>query len=102
MAVPDYSFVVPVYNEEDNLEELFRRLDAVLAQLDGPSEVVLVDDGSSDRSYAIMLELNARDPRWKALSLSRNFGHQIAITAGVDHSRGRAVIIMDADLQDPP
>ncbi len=102
MAVPDYSFVVPVYNEEDNLEELFRRLDAVLAQLDGPSEVVLVDDGSSDRSYAIMLELNARDPRWKALSLSRNFGHQTAITAGLDHASGDAVVMIDADLQDPP
>ena len=102
MAVPDYSFVVPVYNEEDNLEELHRRVDAVMAKLDGPSEVLLVDDGSSDRSWELMLALNQRDPRWKALSLSRNFGHQIAITAGVDHSRGRAVIIMDADLQDPP
>lgn len=102
MALPDYSFVVPVYNEEENLEELYRRLSAVIDRMDGPAEVLLVDDGSRDRSYAIMLELNARDPRWKALSLSRNFGHQIAITAGVDHSRGRAVVIMDADLQDPP
>ena len=102
MAVPDYSFVIPVFDEEDNLEELYRRLTAVLDRLDGPAEVLLIDDGSSDRSYEVMLSLHERDPRYKALSLSRNFGHQIAITAGVDHSRGRAVIIMDADLQDPP
>jgi len=101
-VVPDYSFVIPVLNERETLPELHRRLDAVMAQLDGPAEVVLVDDGSTDGSFAVMEELHARDPRVKVLRLSRNFGHQIALTAGLDHALGRAVIIMDADLQDPP
>lgn len=100
--IPEYSFVIPVLNEQDTLPELHRRLDAVMAQLDGPAEVVLVDDGSTDGSFAVMRELHARDPRVKAVRLSRNFGHQIALTAGLDHALGKAVIVMDADLQDPP
>ncbi|MGH8976915.1 MAG: glycosyltransferase family 2 protein, partial [Acidimicrobiia bacterium] len=74
----------------------------VMDALDGPSEVVLVDDGSTDGSYELMLSLQQRDARIKVLRLTRNFGHQIAITAGLDHAQGRAAIIMDADLQDPP
>jgi glycosyltransferase involved in cell wall biosynthesis len=99
---PDYSFVIPILNEQETLEELYCRLEPVMEALDGPSEVVLVDDGSTDGSYEIMVKLHERDSRVKALRLSRNFGHQTALSAGIDHARGRAVIIMDGDLQDPP
>ncbi len=99
---PTYSLVVPVYNEEAVIPILLRRLDALLESLDAPGEVIFVDDGSRDTS-AIVLEGKARaDPRYRLLKLSRNFGHQIAITTGMDHAAGRAVIVMDADLQDPP
>jgi glycosyltransferase involved in cell wall biosynthesis len=97
-----YSFVVPVFNERDVLPELAQRLSAVLDALDGPGEVILVDDGSTDGSHERLWELNQRDGRFRALRLSRNFGHQVAIAAGLDHADGHAVIIMDADLQDPP
>jgi dolichol-phosphate mannosyltransferase len=99
---PEYSFVIPVCNERDTLDELRRRLAAVLDQLDGPAEVILVDDGSTDGSFEAMLALHERDERFKAIRLSRNFGHQIALTAGLDYAVGRAVVVMDADLQDPP
>jgi len=99
---PVYSLVVPIYNEEAVLPLLLRRLDALLDALDGPAEAILVDDGSRDTS-PIVLEAKARsDPRYRFLQLSRNFGHQIAITTGMDHARGKAVVVMDADLQDPP
>jgi dolichol-phosphate mannosyltransferase len=99
---PTYSFVIPIYNEIETLPELERRLKEFLATLDGPSEVVLVNDGSRDGSDAYMNALAQRDKRYKVIHLSRNFGHQIAITAGIDHTVGNAVVIMDADLQDPP
>ena len=99
---PEYSIVVPIYNEEETVSELVRRLQLLLEQLDGPAEVILVDDGSSDRSHELMLAAHGADSRIKVLRLSRNFGHQIAITAGMDLATGNAVIIMDADLQDPP
>jgi glycosyltransferase involved in cell wall biosynthesis len=99
---PEYSFVIPVMNESETLDELYRRLVPVIDALDGPCEVVMVDDGSDDGSFGIMLDLQQRDARFKVLRLSRNFGHQIAITAGLDHTQGHAAIIMDADLQDPP
>ena len=99
---PEYSIVVPIYNEEETVSELVRRLQLLLDQLDGPAEVILVDDGSSDRSHELMLAAHGADSRIKVLRLSRNFGHQIAITAGMDLATGNAVIIMDADLQDPP
>ena len=102
MPDPVYSFVIPVYNEEAALPELYRRLCEVLGRLDGEVEAVLIDDGSRDRSWQMMLDISARDPRFRVIQLSRNFGHQVAITAGMDFSRGQAVIIMDADLQDPP
>jgi dolichol-phosphate mannosyltransferase len=101
-ASPDYSFVVPVLDEVETLEELYRRLTDVIEQMDGPAEIVLVDDGSTDGSYDVMSALAARDERVRPVRLSRNFGHQIAISAGLDHARGRAAIIMDGDLQDPP
>jgi glycosyltransferase involved in cell wall biosynthesis len=99
---PEYSLVVPVHNEEETLPELVRQLALLLERLDGPAEVIFVDDGSTDRSYELMLTAREADSRIKILRLSRNFGHQIAITAGMDVAPGNAVIIMDADLQDPP
>jgi dolichol-phosphate mannosyltransferase len=99
---PVYSIVVPIYNEEAVLPVLLHRLDNLLQQFDGPGEVVLVDDGSSDTS-AIVCEAKARsDRRFRYVRLSRNFGHQIAITSGLDFAQGDAVVVMDADLQDPP
>ena len=99
---PEYSLVVPVYNEEETLPELLRRLALLLDQMDGECEVVLVDDGSSDGGYELMVAARESEPRFKLLRLSRNFGHQIAVTAGLDAAAGNAVIVMDADLQDPP
>lgn len=102
MVGPEYSFVIPVFNERETLEELYRRLVHVLEALDGPAEVIFVDDGSADGSFELMLALHDRDERVKVIRLSRNFGHQLALTAGLDHASGQAVIAMDADLQDPP
>jgi glycosyltransferase involved in cell wall biosynthesis len=102
MTEPTYSFVIPLYNEEGVLPELHRRLAAVAAELDGPAEFILVDDGSADRTREIAERLRADDERVKLVSLSRNFGHQLAISAGLDFASGDAVVIMDGDLQDPP
>jgi dolichol-phosphate mannosyltransferase len=99
---PTYSFVIPVYNEEEVLPELYRRMKALMEQLDGPSEAVLVDDGSRDNSYPLMLELYATDPRFKVVHFSRNFGKEVAVSAGLDLATGDAVVLLDADLQDPP
>lgn len=99
---PRYSFVLPVFNEQETLPTLRARMVAFIDGLDADSEVILVDDGSRDRSYRMMLEICEQDARFKCLRLSRNFGHQVAITAGIDAARGDAVIVMDADLQDPP
>jgi glycosyltransferase involved in cell wall biosynthesis len=97
-----YSIIIPIFNEEKILPELHQRLEKVAANLDGPVEVILIDDGSKDRSFEIMKDLHARDPRIKSIRLSRNFGHQIAISAGLDLAGGKAIILMDGDLQDPP
>lgn len=99
---PVYSLVVSALDEEDCLPELIARLRLLMDGLDAPAEVVLVDDGSRDTSWDLMVQACRDDPRFLALQLSRNFGHQIAITAGLDAARGRAVVVMDADLQDPP
>jgi dolichol-phosphate mannosyltransferase len=99
---PEYSLVIPIFNEEETVPELIRRLRLLLDRLDGPAEAVLVDDASTDGSYDLMVAAREADPRFKVLRLSRNFGHQIAITAGMDVAAGKAVIVMDADLQDPP
>ena len=99
---PRYSVVAPVFNEEETLPEFHRRLSAVLDSLDGPAELVLVFDGSRDRSPEVGQQLQVRDPRLKIIKFSRNFGHQIAITAGIDYAEGDAVVIIDSDLQDPP
>jgi dolichol-phosphate mannosyltransferase len=97
-----YSVVVPVYDEAEGLPECVRRLTAVLDGLAGPAEVIFVDDGSRDGSRAILAACHRADPRIRVVALSRNFGHQAAISAGLAHSRGAAVAILDADLQDPP
>lgn len=101
---PTISVVVPVHFEEGVLEAFYERVAATFGQVEHEVELELlfVDDGSSDRSLEIMLELRERDPRVKVIHLSRNFGHQIAVTAGVDHASGDAVVLIDADLQDPP
>ena len=100
--LPQYSLIIPVYNEEATLLELYRRVSTVMNQLDGFSELILINDGSGDRSLELMRELRLNDSRVCYLSLARNFGHQIAVTAGLNMARGEAVIILDADLQDPP
>jgi glycosyltransferase involved in cell wall biosynthesis len=97
-----YSLVIPLFNEEAVLPLLALRLETLLAKLDGPAEVIFVDDGSTDTT-GIFLRAKARlDGRFKYLGLSRNFGHQIAISAGMEAASGAAVIVMDGDLQDPP
>lgn len=97
-----YSIVVPIYNEVENLPELYRRVREVMETLGEPWELVLVDDGSVDGSTEHIRRLAQSDPRVRPVIFARNFGHQIAVTAGLDYARGQAVIIMDADLQDPP
>jgi len=102
-AKPDLiSIVVPAYNEADGIAEFHRRLTNVRAKLRERSEVVYVNDGSRDDTFAILRSLRERDPTISIVNLSRNFGKEIALTAGLDHSRGDAVIVIDADLQDPP
>ena len=96
------SVVIPVLNEETNLPVLYERVVGELRSLDCDFEILFVDDGSTDSSTARIAELHRADPRVKMLSMSRNFGHQAALTAGMDHATGDAVIAMDADLQHPP
>src|SRR5262245_47864187 len=97
-----YSIIAPIYNEKENLPELYRRIKDVMDKTRKPWEILLVDDGSSDGSSEIMRELAKKDKRVRSVIFARNFGHQVAVTAGLDYSRGDAVIIIDADLQDPP
>jgi glycosyltransferase involved in cell wall biosynthesis len=96
------SVVVPAFNEEQVLPEFHRRLSAVLDTMPVTAEIVYVNDGSSDRTLAVMARLREQDPRVAVVDLSRNFGKEIALTAGLDHARGDAVAVIDADLQDPP
>lgn len=99
---PLLSVVVPIKDEIEILPELARRLTAVMDDLPGGAEIVFVDDGSGDGSPRWIADAHADDPRIKLVRLSRNFGHQAAVTAGLAHARGRAVVLMDGDLQDPP
>jgi dolichol-phosphate mannosyltransferase len=94
------SVVAPLYDEEETVRDFHRRLSAALAEL--PHEIVLVDDGSRDGTPDLLREVAAEDPRVRIITLSRNFGHQAALTAGLDHARGDVVVMIDADLQDPP
>ncbi len=102
MTTVHYSLVIPVYNEEDTLPEMYRRLCQVMEPLPGAFELILVDDGSCDRSLIQMRKLREQDERVRYISLARNFGHQIAVTAGLQFATGDCILILDADLQDPP
>jgi polyisoprenyl-phosphate glycosyltransferase len=97
-----YSIIAPIYNEIDNLPLLYRRVCEVLDSTHEPWELILVDDGSTDGSTDAIRELAKTDKKVRPVIFARNFGHQIAVTAGLDYSRGEAVVIIDADLQDPP
>ncbi|NJK30587.1 MAG: glycosyltransferase family 2 protein [Acaryochloris sp. SU_5_25] len=97
-----YSFIIPIYNEEETISEMYRRIDGVTDQLDDSLEIILVDDGSQDQSLKMIRDLHQHDQRICYLSFARNFGHQIAVTAGLNFARGKIIIILDADLQDPP
>jgi len=97
-----YSIIAPIYNEKENLPVLHRRVTEVLNSTGEPWELILVDDGSTDGSTDIIRELAQKDEHVRPVIFARNFGHQIAITAGWDYARGDAVVIIDADLQDPP
>ncbi len=101
-AAPLLSVVVPAYNEAEGLDELHARVSPVMNAIGEPWELVLINDGSRDATLAAMERLRAADPRVAIVNLSRNFGKEVATTAGLDHARGAAVIILDADLQDPP
>jgi dolichol-phosphate mannosyltransferase len=102
MPRPTLSLVLPIYNEEEVIPELHKRLQEFLSELALDCEVVFVNDGSKDKSLPMLRGICAGEPRYRVLSFSRNFGHQAAISAGVDWARGQAVVVMDADLQDPP
>ncbi|HYP58077.1 MAG TPA: glycosyltransferase family 2 protein [Beijerinckia sp.] len=98
----ELSIVAPVFNESENIEPLLARLKPILQRCAASFEIIFVDDGSSDDTLAVLRAAHAADPRVRAISLSRNFGKEVAIAAGLDHARGRATIIIDADLQHPP
>jgi len=97
-----YSIIAPIYNELENIPELYRRVSEVMDNSGEPWELVLVDDGCTDGSTERIRELAEKDKRVRPIIFARNFGHQIAVTAGLDYSRGKAMVIIDADLQDPP
>ena len=99
---PTHSVIAPVYNEEPVIRELYRRVSQVMDSLGEPWELIIVNDGSRDRSLDVAMELHEQDPRVHVISFARNFGHQIAVTAGLDYAQGDTVTIIDADLQDPP
>ncbi len=97
-----YSVIAPIFNEFDNIFELYRRVSEVMDSTGEPWELILVDDGSSDGSTDRIRELAAKDKKVRPVIFARNFGHQIAVTAGLDYARGQAMVVIDADLQDPP
>ena len=102
MNGPTFSIIAPIFNEKESLPVLYERIQEVMDSTGEPWELILVDDGSTDGSTQIIRNLARQDARVRPVIFSRNFGHQIAITAGWDYSRGKAVVIIDADLQDPP
>jgi polyisoprenyl-phosphate glycosyltransferase len=99
---PVISIIAPIFNEEKNISELYRRISEVMQGIAETFELILVDDGSSDDSKQLICDLALKDDRVRPVIFARNFGHQIAVTAGLDYSRGQSVVIIDADLQDPP
>lgn len=102
MMNPQYTLIIPTYNEEAVIEETYLRLTRVMQSLNESYELIFINDGSWDQTEALLEALERRDESVRLLSFSRNFGHQTAVTAGLDHAQGRAIIIIDADLQDPP
>jgi polyisoprenyl-phosphate glycosyltransferase len=102
MSTPTFTIIAPVFNELDNLPVLYKRVREVMDSTGEPWELILIDDGSTDGSTELIRELAQQDRRVRPVIFARNFGHQIAVTAGWDYSRGQAVTIIDADLQDPP
>jgi len=102
MKNPTFTIIAPIYNELENIPELYPRVRDVMEQTGEPWELILVDDGSTDGSTDVIRKLAENDERVRPVIFARNFGHQIAVTAGIDYSRGDAVVIIDADLQDPP
>src|SRR5450631_99698 len=103
---PIYSIVAPIYNEGGekggNIPELYKQIREVMDSTGEPWELITINDGSRDNSLELLQALNAKDPRIKVINFARNFGHQIAVTAGMDYTSGDAVVVIDADLQDPP
>ncbi len=97
-----YSIVIPIFNEEKNIMEMYRRLHKVCKTLDASTEIIFVNDGSKDNSADEVLQIRKNDQQVKLINFSRNFGHQIAVSAGLDFASGDSVVIIDADLQDPP
>lgn len=98
----DLSIVIPIYNEQENIQLLYTRVKGVLDKMNVSYELIFINDGSKDLSLSLIENLAAKDERVKYIDFSRNFGHQIAVTAGLDHTSGDRVVIIDADLQDPP
>jgi polyisoprenyl-phosphate glycosyltransferase len=99
---PIYSIVAPVFNEAETLPHFYERVTKVMEDIGEPFEIVLINDGSRDKTYSILQEIHEKDARVRVIDFSRNFGHQIAISAGLDYAQGDAVIVLDSDLQDPP
>ena len=99
---PQYSLIIPIYNEGETIPELYQRVNSVMTRLEGLVELILVNDGSRDNSLKLIRKLHQKDSRVCYLSLARNFGHQIAVTAGLNFARGQVIVVLDADLQDPP
>jgi polyisoprenyl-phosphate glycosyltransferase len=99
---PIYSVVAPVFNEAETLPHFYERVIRVMEEIGEPFEIVLINDGSRDKTYSILQEIHTKDTRVRIIDFSRNFGHQIAISAGLDYAQGDAVIVLDSDLQDPP
>ena len=102
MSTARYSIIVPLYNEQDVLPELYRRIRAIATQLHGPTEIIFVNDGSLDGTLGLLRALQYEDKTIRVVSLSRNFGHQAAISAGLQYAEGDVVAVLDGDLQDPP
>ena len=100
--MPQLSVIIPIYNEEGNISKLFERLHPVINSLTNDAEYIFINDGSKDNSINLIKELASRQPSVHFINFARNFGHQVAVTAGLDHCKGDAVVIIDADLQDPP
>ncbi|HEY5005700.1 MAG TPA: glycosyltransferase family 2 protein, partial [Ktedonobacteraceae bacterium] len=97
-----YSIVAPVFNEAETLPHFYERVIRVMEDIGEPFEIVLINDGSRDKTYSILQEIHEKDARVRVIDFSRNFGHQIAISAGLDYAQGDAVVVLDSDLQDPP